>query len=148
MTDLTKNEVGKINDALIAKYGGYLRPGEAMAAIVDTTEEYSLVRIVLSSEMIRAEFAAAIEFEDAHKTEVVQEDAWSTALDFLDLQLEEFFQSDRLLILHEDWRVYDYLGLKVKFQGLNRRPNLEAIADQWLREAGVDLDEVVEEDLE
>jgi len=148
MTELTKSEVGKINDALIAKYGGYLRPGEAMAAIVDTTEEYSLVRIVLSSESIRAEVAAAIEFEDAHKSEVIEEDAWTIALDFLDLQLEEFFQSERALIMHEDWRVYDFLGFKVKFQGLNRRPNLEAMADQWLRDAGIDLDAEAEEDLE
>ncbi|QED26007.1 hypothetical protein FRD01_01770 [Microvenator marinus] len=148
MSDSTKENGRKINEALIAKYGAYLRPGEAMAAVLDITEEYALVRVVLAAtdESFRFEIAGALEFEVEHKAEVDEAEAWSVVLDFLDLQLEEFFESDRVLVTHEDWRVYEYLGYSLKFQGIHRKPELEKLADQWLRDAGVGLDGLPEEE--
>lgn len=137
MAELLPKQIAKINEAITAKYGHYLKVGEGIAVEAEEAPDFVLMRIILaaSDESFRLELVAAIEYDAEHKVPLVQKEAWSIALDFLDVQLEDFFAEERFMRFHEDWLVYDFLGTLVKFQGSTRRPDLEALADQWLAQA-------------
>ncbi len=145
MAELLAKQIAKVNEAITAKFGHYLKVGEGITAEVEEGPDFTLMRITLaaSDESFRLELAAAIEYGAEHKVPLVEKDAWSIALDFLDVQLEDYFGEERFMRFHEEWLVYDYLGTLIKFQGTTRRPDLEALADQWLAQAE---DEQVPED--
>lgn len=144
LADLEPKEVARINEALIAKYGVKLEPGESLSLDIERSSEHAHAQLTLSNadDTFRLELEAAIlESDETEGSEVVPSARHLIAVDFLDAILEEYFSEDRHANFHDDWRVLEFETTNVRFRGGERRPSIEAMADAWL-EAGGNPDEV------
>lgn len=139
---LDSGEIAKVNEALIARFGVQLRPGESLSLDVERSQEHALATLSLSNadDSFQLELEAAVlETDEAEETKVNPASRHLIAVDYLDTVLEEYFSADRHYRFHDDWRVVDFESTAVRFRGVERRPHLEATADAWL-EAGGDPD--------
>ncbi len=138
-TSIPAVELAKLRDAVSARYGLKLRPGEAMTIDASRAPDTAWARIEIST--IDDSFDLVVECA-ALKSDVLDGDTWSETaaltdvLDLLDAQLDEFFENERLAHFHDDWRLYEFEGTQLRFRGRSGRPNLEALADQWLATYG------------
>lgn len=145
-TKNTKGKVKPVSDeersqiaaAISALHGTRIEPGEAIGIELERTREHSHVQLVLSTadETFMAEFEAAILEDDEHVSQPAPEAAFEIALDFLNRMVAEFLEDRDQMLLHEDWRIYNFEDVAVRFRGRRSRPDLEALADQWLAQGG------------
>lgn len=135
---VSAEELRILNDALTARHGRALRPGEGIALEATRTKEEAIVKVVLSAvdDTLHLEVEAAILTDDEHKTEASAQDRLMVAADFADAMLDEYFANERVTRFHDDWRVYDFDGFIVRFRGQETNPSLDALADAWLSEHG------------
>lgn len=136
---LTPREQAQLRDALSSKFGAHLRPGESLAIDVERGEERCRASIVLEDADASFRFelevvALASDADDSSKWDPAAE--MENVLDLLDVSLEDYFAEERTPRFHDDWRVYDYRGAKLRLRGQTTRPDLEALADQWLAAGG------------
>jgi hypothetical protein len=131
------NAVGekRVYEAITAKFGARLRPGEGLSVHLEQTEDHSHLEVLLES--ISGEFRlslqTAVVASDSDVTTTVAE-RLDTALDFLDLQFEDYFESGREMRFHTDWRTYEFAQKPVRFCGRTSNPNLEDAATEFLKE--------------
>lgn len=143
---VTPEERATIRDAISSKYGTRLRPGESLSANVERTPEHCWARVIVEAadETFRLELeAAAVRSDEDDPKQWKPEERFQQVLDLIDLQLNTFFEEDRTPRFHDDWRVYNLTegGVDLRFRGKQRRPDLEALADQWLDTGGDPKDE-------
>ncbi len=139
-----ESEIARIHEALIAKYGVQLKPGESLSLDVERSNEHAHATLILASadDGFRLEMEAALlESDETDGFEVKPEERHLKAVDFIDVMLEEYFAEDRHIRFHDDWRVAEWESALVRSRGVERRPHLEAMADAWL-EAGGDPEKV------
>jgi hypothetical protein len=139
---LESSEVARIHEALIAKYGVQLKPGESLSLDVERSSEHAHATLVLSNadDTFRLEIEAAVlATDETDDVQVAPAQRHLVAVDYIDAMLDEYFGADRHARLHDDWRVNEFEGAFVRSRGGERRPHLEAMADAWL-EAGGDPD--------
>jgi hypothetical protein len=133
--DLTVAGKKRVYEAITAKFGARLRPGEGLSVNLDQNHEHIHLEIVLES--ISKEFRLSLETAVvASESDVASSaaDRLDIALDFLDLQFEDYFESGRDMRFHSDWRAYEIDKKTVRFRGRISNPNLEDAATQFLTE--------------
>jgi hypothetical protein len=143
VAEVSDKELLAIRDAVTTKFGYRLQPGETLGVDVERTKEHAWATIVVEmpDSSFRLELEAASQPHDQPGGEG-DHSGWDPteqmqlALDFLDSQLEVYFDEDRAMRFHDDWRIYDFEGSKIRFRGAERRPDLEMLADQWLEAGG------------
>ncbi len=132
IVDVSDEELIRLRDALLTKYGSYLKPGESLSIDAERTVEHSWASIVLErGQDLRVELEAAALPADTDRVWDANSEL-ENVLDFLDVNLEEFFEEDRHARWHDDWRQYDYHDSVLRFRGSIVKPGLEALADEWL----------------
>lgn len=139
LPQLEDKEIARINQALIAKYGVQLKPGESLSLDVERSHEHAHATLTLSNadDTFRLELEAALlESDETDQTEVVPSGRHLIAVDFIDTVLDEYFAEDRHGVFHEDWRMMEFESALVRFRGRDRRPQIEAMADAWLEANG------------
>jgi hypothetical protein len=144
LTPVTPEELRKLNDALIARQGLHLRPGESIVLAARRTAESTQAVVVLatSDESFRLELEAVVLTDDEHKNLGDSDAILDAAVDFVDAMFSEFVLNERTSRFHDDWRVYDFDGYMVRFRGFATNPSADAMADAWLLKHGVSDDEL------
>ena len=140
---LSDEELRRIRDAISARFGVRLRPGETLFVDAGRTAEEVWVRLEISlpDDTFRFEIECAAVRRDAPVgSEWAPGAAFDEVLDMLDTQLLEYFENDRFLPLHDDWRVYESDGFALRLRGRESQPNLETLADEWLAMGGARAD--------
>lgn len=134
---LTPEEHKRIKNAMMYRFGAYLRPGESISLDAEKGEEYVFGQLTLSSAdgSFELELEASILAADQGVEEFADpSEALDLAFEFLKLRMYEFFQKDRNERFHIDWRHYDARNTDIRFRGEIRRPELEERADDLLDE--------------
>lgn len=134
---LTADERKRIRDAMMFRFGAYLRPGEDISVEAEKGDEYVYSKLLLESanEGSELELEAAILAADQGGREFGSpQEVLDIAFDFLKIRMLEHFQSDRRERFHVDWRHHEVEGLQIRFRGRLRKPELEERADELLEE--------------
>lgn len=134
---LTAEERKRLRNAMMYRFGAYLRPGEDVAVEAEKGEEYVYTKLVLESsgDGERLELEAAILAADqGGEAFGAPGEVLDIAFDFLKIRMQEYFQSERRERFHVDWRHHEVEGLQIRFRGELRRPELEQRADELLEE--------------
>lgn len=134
---LTPDEHKRIRNAMMYRFGAYLRPGESISIDAERGREYVYGELQLESAdgSFELDLEAAILAADQGVDEFQRPgEALDLAFEVLKLRLYEFFQQDRNERFHIDWRHYTVKQTDVRFRGEVRRPELEDRADDLLEE--------------
>ncbi len=128
---ISDKEMALFREALIARFASELKPGETLLSTATRDSEHSIFALIIQSSdnSFRLEMEAALLAKD--NEDISAEDRLLISLDFLEQQLEGFFD-DRLVRFHDDWRIYDFKDGEIRFRGAQTNPELEALADQWI----------------
>ena len=124
-----------IRQALTARFSAFLKPGESLEVDAEKSADYVYGTITVTSadKSFRLDIEAAILAADQATGELGEPDAYlELALEFLKLQLYEFFRQDRQERFHIDWRLYPTEKATIRFKGQIRKPTLEHEADELL----------------
>ena len=137
---LTKEEMANIEAAVIAKYGPRLKPGEWLSIDVkqDRTQCHAVIYLECQDDTERLELESVVLQSDNDDSKLDMASRFDHAIDFLDRQLERYFENDRFERFHDDWRRYDFESIVVRFRGAIRNPAVDQLADQWLASSGVE----------
>lgn len=140
---VSKEERQKIFSAFTATFGARLRPGESLGVEVERTDEHGLVSLTLETtdETLKVEIEAAVLADDDHPEEPSPEDRFEKAVEFVGAMFAEFLDDREAMRLHDDWRVYEFGDVMVRFRGRLRKPGLESLADAWLESGGAPFEE-------
>jgi len=118
--------------SLNQKYGRRLK---AETFSVSATEQDSTVIVTLHLAALdrtfeyRMESAVTVDEKLVHTRELALE----LALDFLEWYLGEYFKNERELLLPLDWQPHRFGEHEVMAKGDVRNPELDDMADAWLR---------------
>ncbi|AWV89594.1 hypothetical protein DN745_09690 [Bradymonas sediminis] len=144
-----------IRQSLTQRFSAFLKPGEKLDIEAEHSDEYIWARIRLSrvDESFQLDVEASILAAD--QTAGGPWDATrylELGIEFLKLQLYEFFRQDRDERFHIDWRLYPVEAVHIRFRGLITMPSVEREADAFLKasgegdEAGMTADELLGHD--
>jgi hypothetical protein len=126
-----------IRQALTARFSAFLKPGESLELDAEQSEDYVYGTIAVTSadESFRLDLEASILAADQKVEKLDSPERFlELALEFLKLQLYEFFRQDRQERFHVDWRLYPVEKATIRFRGQIRKPSLEREADALLGE--------------
>lgn len=133
---LSRDELANIEDAVVAKYGAFLKPGEWISIDVTQDKVHCHTTMFLENpdggERLELESVVLDSDNDNIEPALNMKARFDHSIDFLDSQLESFFEDDRHPRFHDDWRLYQLDAVIVRFRGRRRHPDLEQLADQWL----------------
>jgi|GEM_PF-2759083 len=132
-----------VRQSLTQRFSAFLKPGESLDIEAEHSAEYVWARIRLArvDESFQLDVEASILQADQQG-----EEAWvakrylELAIEFLKLQLYEFFRQDRDERFHIDWRIYSVEAVDLRFRGLVSRPSVERDADAFLDADSTALD--------
>ena len=114
------------------KHGRRLK-GEAFTISASEQDTTVVVSLYLAAHdrsfEYRMESAVTVDEKLVHTKELALE----LALDFLDWYLGEYFKNDRDLLLPLDWQAHRFGEFEVMARGDVRNPELDELADAWLR---------------
>lgn len=136
---VTDKEQLRLREAIAAKFGYRLRAGETLSVDVERTRDHAWATVIIEvpDDSFRLECEAVSQPDDQpDDTNWDAVEQLQLALDLIDAQLEQYFDEERAMRFHDDWRIYDFEEWKLRFRGAERRPELEALADQWLKHDG------------
>lgn len=127
-----------IRQSLTARFAAFLKPGEALEVDAELSDEYvyGTVAVTSADDSFRLDVEAAILSADQDRIDELDppEAYLELAIEFLKLQLYEFFRRDRDERFHVDWRLYPVEKATIRFRGQVRRPDLERRADELLED--------------
>ncbi|MFW5966118.1 MAG: hypothetical protein ACOCV2_01315 [Persicimonas sp.] len=132
-----------IRQALTARFGAFLKPGESIDLAAEKSDEYVYAKLTVSAadESFQLDVEAAVLAADQDRIERFEapEQILELAIEFLKRQTYDFFRSDRDERFHVDWRIYPVDKATVRFRGQVRRPELERRADDLLEDEAPEL---------
>jgi hypothetical protein len=118
--------------SLNQKYGRRLK-NEAFSITAVEQDSSVVVTLYLAtldrSFEYRMEAAVSVDDKLVHTREL----ALDLSLDFLDWYLGEYFKNERDLLLPLDWQAHKFGDFEVMARGDLRNPELDDMADAWLR---------------
>lgn len=126
-----------IRQALTARFSAFLKPGEALEVDAEKSDDYVYGTIAVTSadDSFRLDLEGSILAADQKMEKLDNPDAFlELALEFLKLQLYEYFRQDRQERFHIDWRLYPVEKATIRFRGQIRKPGLEREADELLED--------------
>ena len=125
-----------LSEALSRDYEAFLAPGEKIAVRARYDAGWSWAHLALASAdgTFRLDLEAGFSQEDfeAGMEQPKGRAVASKLIEFLRVQLYEFFRQDRGERPPVDWRLYAYEGLPVRYRGERSSPALEQAADALL----------------
>lgn len=124
-----------VRQALMQRFSAFLKPGESLDIEAEHSAEYVWARIRLSraDESFQLDVEASILQADQKGVELWDPQRFlELDIEFLKLQLYEFFRQDRQERFHIDWRIYAVEAVNVRFRGLMSQPSVEREADALL----------------
>ncbi len=127
-----------IREALTTRFAAFLKPGERLEVDAEKADEYvyGTIKVTTADDSFRLDVEAAILAADQHEAKLDEPERYlELALEFLKLQLYEFFRQDRQERFHIDWRIYPVEKASIRFRGQIRKPSLERGADELLDDA-------------
>jgi hypothetical protein len=129
---IASEEARRIIDALNRRHGRMLR-GERFSVSGGLEESSVVVTVVLErhDRTFRYELACAKSIPEDESQSML--DTVDLCIDFLDWHLEQYFDSERELILPLDWRLHRFGEVEVLARGDVRNPEIDDAADAWLR---------------
>lgn len=133
-----------IRQALTARFAAFLKPGEALDLDAEKSAEYVYGTIAVTSadDAFRLDLEASILAADQKVEQLDNPERFlELAIEFLKLQLYEFFRQDREERFHIDWRLYPVEKATIRFRGQIRKPSLEREADALLGDEVPDADD-------
>lgn len=124
-----------IRQSLMQRFSAFLKPGEKLDIEAEQSAEYVWARIRMTrvDESFQLDIEASILAADQKGGA-----AWDATrylelgIEFLKLQLYEFFRQDRDERFHVDWRIYPVETLILRFRGQITKPSVEREADALL----------------
>ena len=125
----------RLEHALMGRFAAYLRPGESLALDAEKAGDFVFVQLELAAadRSFELTLEAAILAQDQGDETLDDPQAHvELALEFLKMQLYEYFRGDRATRFHPDWQLYPVDRATIRFHGQMRRPELEARADRML----------------
>lgn len=125
----------KLEQALMGRFAAYLRPGESLTLDAEKAADFVFVQLELAAadKSFELTLEAAILSQDQGEEALDDPQAHvELALEFLKMQLYEYFRSDRAQRFHIDWQLYPVERATIRFHGELRRPKLDAQADRML----------------
>jgi hypothetical protein len=134
-----------IRQALTTRFAAFLKPGESLEIDAEKSEEYVYATIAVRSadDSFRLDLEGSILAADQDKKKLESPELYlELTIEFLKLQLYEFFRQDRQERFHIDWRLYPVEKATIRLRGEIRKPSLEREADELL-----DDDESVDDDM-
>ena len=124
-----------IRQTLISRFGAFLKPGERLSIDAEKASDYVFagLSVEAADRTFRVEVEGALLAAD-HGEDTLDgpEEKLELVIEFLKMQLYEFFRSDREERFHIDWRKYPVERGTVRFKGQITRPALEERADELL----------------
>lgn len=126
-----------IRQTLISRFGAFLKPGESLEIDAEKSPEfvYSKLAIESADRTFRLEVEGSILAADLGDDELdAPEQMLELVIEFLKMQLYEFFRSDRDERFHVDWRKYPVERATIRFRGQVTRPAIEEEADELLQD--------------
>lgn len=130
---------GLIRQALMARFSAFLKPGESLEIDAELADEYvwAIIRLVSADESFQLDVEASILAADQGARQLEEAEKYlEMVIEFLKLQLYDYFRQDRDERFHIDWRIYQVQQFNVRFRGQIRQPTLEEQADALLDQAG------------
>jgi hypothetical protein len=127
-----------IREALTTRFAAFLKPGERLDIDAEQSDEYvwATIRVTTVDESFQLDVEASILAADQNESTLSEPARYlELAIEFLKLQLYEFFRQDRDERFHVDWRIYPVEKVTVRFRGRMRMPSLERDADELLGES-------------
>lgn len=124
-----------IRQALSARFAAFLKPGERLDIDAELAADYVWAKITLRTvdDSFQLDVEASVLWADQGDATPWQAERYlEVAIEFLKLQLYEFFRQDREERFHGDWRIYPIEALTLRFRGEVRMPSAERDADQLL----------------
>ena len=136
--DFEAEDKAKVAEAVYAKFGHQLKPGESLVTTIERTAEHVHASIALEryDDAEHVEIEGSVLAVEEKNGEVKLDARFELLLDFLDNKFSEYFEQQRDARFHDDWRPYAFEGLVIRFRGISSKPQLEALADDWLLSAG------------
>ncbi len=118
--------------SLNQKYGRRLK-GEAFS--ISASEQDSTIVVTLHLAALDRSFEYTMESAVMIDEKLIhtRELALELALDFLDWYLGEYFKNEREVLLPLDWQPHRFGEFEVMAKGDIRNPELDDMADAWLR---------------
>lgn len=126
-----------IRQTLISRFGAFLKPGEQLDIDAEKADSYVFATLAVEAagRTFRVEVEGSILAADQGDEKLVAQDQMlELVIEFLKMQLYEFFRSDREERFHIDWRKYPVERGVIRFRGQVTRPALEDEADELLDE--------------
>lgn len=126
-----------IRQALTARFSAFLKPGESLELDAEKSDDYVYGTIAVTSadKSFRLDLEASILAADQKQEKLDNPDGFlELTLEFLKLQLYEYFRQDRQERFHIDWRLYPVEKATIRFRGQIRKPSLEREADELLED--------------
>ncbi|MBL6976269.1 MAG: hypothetical protein ISR64_11100 [Deltaproteobacteria bacterium] len=130
------DEAGAVVELLLSRFGVHLQ-GECLR--VDGRSEPDFVEIEAFLEKADGSFCYQMSVRAPLGKDLSREAGKSLALDFLGYILDQYFGSDRELLLPLDYQTYPFGDHHVQARGDLTNPRLDAAADRII-ERGVPLD--------
>lgn len=133
-----------IRQTLISRFGAFLKPGERLEIDAEKSSEYvyATLAVEAADRTFRVEVKGSILAADHGEEElIVQDQMLELLIEFLKMQLYEFFRSDREERFHVDWRKYPVERAEIRFRGQVTRPALEEKADELLDDTDAPVDD-------
>jgi hypothetical protein len=133
-----------IRQTLVSRFGAFLKPGERLEVDAEKSDEYvyATLAVEAADRTFRVEVEGSVLAADQGDEELIaQEQMLELVIEFLKMQLYEFFRSDREERFHVDWRKYPTDRATIRFRGQVTRPALEEQADELLDESELTEDD-------
>lgn len=130
--------------ALERDYEAFLAPGERILVSAELTAQFIYAQLVLerADKRFKLDLEAAFTSQDAAPGQALPdaEQGLDLLLDYLRLQLYEFFRSDRSERFHADWRTYPQDEHMLRFRGVTSSPRYEQEATELINAQSSPLD--------
>ena len=128
--------------ALEIDYEAFLAPGERLNVRAEQSPKFIYAQLVLE----RADRSLRLDLEAAFTEQDVEpggdlpapDQALDLLMDYLKMQLYEYFRSDRTERFHADWRTYPYEDFVLRARGVQSSPRLETLANDLLQDPSLD----------
>lgn len=126
-----------IRQTLLSRFGAFLKPGEQLSIDAEKSSEYVFATLAVEApdRTFRVEVDGAyLAADQGQEVLAAPEHMLELVIEFLKMQLYEFFRTDREERFHIDWRKYPVERGTIRFRGQITRPALEEEADELLED--------------
>jgi hypothetical protein len=132
--------VAKVEQALLIRYGRFLKTGEVFRVNGQSDKEAWSLQIVFENEDRSRHLPIDVAMVVGDNPKCTDDAARTTLVDFVDYFFDRYFQGAREITLPIDWAEFPFNNRKVRARGWEKNLKLEDAADRIL--AGESIDDL------